>query len=865
MANPSSVGVGGNLILMSGDGYTTATPGSSIIHQIGPNVHSTLSGTSTTALFTFPAAVAATIQQTAPTTDVAVNNLTIQSQAPYASATNNARAGSIILNIPASVDGYSAGGPNPFVQVQYNGTQAIGLGYGNGGSAPSVFFGSGESNNISSNGSTAFNFSLSGSTYYTLSTTTFTLSAANPVIACAAGAGSLTLNAADVSHYIKFGTTGAAFTNISGGVSTGAIAAIQFTNVNSFPGMYSVPQTSDATVYGMVVSAMNAFATATSHITGANCTIAAGNGATSNPSSVGVGGNLILMSGDGYTAATPGSQIQLLVGPNNLLTLSGTSTSALLQTPQATSDVALAPLTISSQSAFTTATSNINGASLTISAGNSATSNPSSLGTGGNLFLNGGDGYSGAGTASNSGYVIFQSGGSTIGSIQPEVSAPTNFDLYLTGTTSPSAGNPALSCTSTTTVLNGSTSVYVQINRATTYMQFTSSSIINSIANNYWTRTLSSPLLYHQGQTTDVATTNLTITAQNAYASATSHTTGGNLILSSGAAATGSTAYSPGALQLQAGGVTCLQVDGYGLHFTPQSIALTTGTTILTMAQATASYIKFTGSLTGNCTTIFPYSSTAGQMWYVDTTAVVFDGYSITLQINGNSTLTSSITSNSIYQVIYNGTQFYITQIAIGAGLTTTLTGDVTGTTTASVVSSISGSSPIVITPANLQFKNTTSAPTISQNSTSTTSATGQTLTIQAQNATGSTSTGGAVAITPGTGTSVGGFIELNGGQVVNLTTIGSAPYTYHVDGYFTTSDYAIAANTTNGAVTIILPVPTAGRMLRFKDWKGTAATHNIIIQQHASETIDGAIQYVIAVNYASVTLIADGTNWGVW
>ena len=569
--------------------------------------------------------------------------------------------------------------------------------------------------------------------------------------------------------------------------------------------------------------------------------------------------------------------------------------------PAKTNDVAAQSFTLQAQSAFATATSHTTGGNLVLEAGNGSTSNTSSAGTGGNVIINAGDGYAGAGLASNSGVIQLQSGGSTMLAIQPLVGTPTDSAIYPLSV-SPSGLNYSLAFNSNQLFLNTASNAYnIQFGyQGVTflYMGFGVSGYLQSLT---WSASATNAGLHQLTQVLNTATNNLGISAQSAASTSSSAgTTGGNLTLMAGNGATNNststgvggnlilssgdgynttgllngTANAPGAVQLQAGGITALQLDGYGLHLGATSIAITTGTTNLTSAQSTHTYLSFTGTLTGNNTVVFPYSTTAGQIWYVDTTGVTFGSYNITFQINSNFTYTSSIASQSIYQLVYNGTQFYITQIAIGAGLTTTLTGDVTGTTTASVVSSISGSSPIVITPANLEFKSTTSSPIINQ-ATPTSDTTVNSLTIQAQDAYAGASTniyGGNLILAPGTcpaaADGYGGFIELNGGQVVNLTTVGSAPYTYNVDGYHTASDYAIAANTTNGIVTIVLPNPLttqAGRMLRIKDWKGTAETHNIKIQQHSSETIDGAIQYVIAVNYAAVTMIFDGNNWGIW
>lgn len=98
-----------------------------------------------------------------------------------------------------------------------------------------------------------------------------------------------------------------------------------------------------------------------------------------------------------------------------------------------------------------------------------------------------------------------------------------------------------------------------------------------------------------------------------------------------------------------------------------------------------------------------------------------------------------------------------------------TMAGDVTGTTAASVVSAISGTSPIAITPANLRWGVGVAAPLLSQADQTAGSTNGQTLTIQAQNATGATSIGGALAFKTGTGTTRAGDILMQPGGTTQL------------------------------------------------------------------------------------------------
>jgi hypothetical protein len=76
----------------------------------------------------------------------------------------------------------------------------------------------------------------------------------------------------------------------------------------------------------------------------------------------------------------------------------------------------------------------------------------------------------------------------------------------------------------------------------------------------------------------------------------------------------------------------------------------------------------------------------------------------------------------------------------------------------------------ITISNNSLSLASIGTAYTISQPSLGTNSATGNPLTIQAQNTTGTTSTGGAVNITSGTGTLIDGYVNIQTGGTTNLS-----------------------------------------------------------------------------------------------
>src|SRR5208283_722940 len=70
----------------------------------------------------------------------------------------------------------------------------------------------------------------------------------------------------------------------------------------------------------------------------------------------------------------------------------------------------------------------------------------------------------------------------------------------------------------------------------------------------------------------------------------------------------------------------------------------------------------------------------------------------------------------------------------------------------------------------NILFATGLSSPTLQQSDNTTASATGQALTVQAQNATGATSTGGALSLTSGTGTTAAGNLLLKTGGTTQIT-----------------------------------------------------------------------------------------------
>lgn len=184
---------------------------------------------------------------------------------------------------------------------------------------------------------------------------------------------------------------------------------------------------------------------------------------------------------------------------------------------------------------------------------------------------------------------------------------------------------------------------------------------------------------------------------------------------------------------------------------------------------------------------------------------------------------------------------------------------------------------PVSAGTTTLQFASTVTAARIFQADLTTNSGTGAPLTVQAQNETGTTSVGGALNLTSGTGTTTNGAVNLqvagvttaslvtnkfvfNKGRRRNVTSISSAggPYTT-----LATDDY-IAVTLLAAPLTVNLPTtPVLGDEYVIKDTTGNAATSNVTVSGNGNN-IDGAASFTLSQPYAAATFTFAGGQWSV-
>jgi len=93
--------------------------------------------------------------------------------------------------------------------------------------------------------------------------------------------------------------------------------------------------------------------------------------------------------------------------------------------------------------------------------------------------------------------------------------------------------------------------------------------------------------------------------------------------------------------------------------------------------------------------------------------------------------------------------------------------------------------------------------------------------------------------------------------DAIKIVTPAAYPYTT------TPQDALIKVDTSSARTITPLASPTTGQQHIIKDTVGSAAANNITVTP-SGKNIDGAASYVINSNYASITIVYNGTEWSV-
>jgi hypothetical protein len=72
-----------------------------------------------------------------------------------------------------------------------------------------------------------------------------------------------------------------------------------------------------------------------------------------------------------------------------------------------------------------------------------------------------------------------------------------------------------------------------------------------------------------------------------------------------------------------------------------------------------------------------------------------------------------------------------------------------------------------------------------------------------------------------------------------------------------------VLANATSANLTVTLPT-AASNIFNYTVKKTDSSTHTVTLATTSSQTIDGGTTAVIRVQYASITVVSDGSNWSV-
>lgn len=98
-------------------------------------------------------------------------------------------------------------------------------------------------------------------------------------------------------------------------------------------------------------------------------------------------------------------------------------------------------------------------------------------------------------------------------------------------------------------------------------------------------------------------------------------------------------------------------------------------------------------------------------------------------------------------------------------------------------------------------------------------------------------------------------------GNLKLITNNKTASFTIDETAGASTNGCVYTCDSTSGSVTVTLPLASAsaGRVISVKK---TVAANSLVIDGNGSETIDGATTKTATAQYASYTIICDGSAW---
>jgi hypothetical protein len=227
---------------------------------------------------------------------------------------------------------------------------------------------------------------------------------------------------------------------------------------------------------------------------------------------------------------------------------------------------------------------------------------------------------------------------------------------------------------------------------------------------------------------------------------------------------------------------------------------------------------------------------------YIYTLSGTFD------TINGSPTVSTTSSQVGVllpgYTIVFGNQPAVVYYVSIVSSTTVTLGSHFSGTsnTTNTAVTSVG---TLGLYSPGVQFNSAQTSPTINQGAVSTASTNGQTLTVQAQNAAGTTSNGGNLALTSGTGTTQPGQLQLQAGGVTTMFCDG---YSLGLDGYSAalggtqtitltqtqaTNAVIVLTGTATGSTTVVFPTPTTGALhvwwLDCSNTSGISGTNTVV------------------------------------